>query len=103
MGSLSVERLGQREPVSKHLSASVLEDALKNNKEILNTGFFILNQDKEEISIKSLESIDGVKENLENTIFAFVDPSSVEDPGWILRNYITFLARKLYENFKKII
>ncbi len=104
MGSISVERLGQREPVSKHLSTPALENVLRNNKEILNTGFFILNEDKEEISVKSLESIDGLKkENIENTIFAFLDPSSVEDPGWILRNYITFIARKLYEYYQKTI
>lgn len=92
-----MEKLSKFQPVSEHFDVSTLEDALRNNKEILATGFFLLRQGmNSEISIRSLENIGELNDsNISSTTFGFLDPSSIEDPGWVLRNYVTFLVRKL--------
>ncbi|CAL8093061.1 unnamed protein product [Orchesella dallaii] len=96
--SISVEKQGPYEPLLEYFkNVTQVESVFSNSKEVLSAGFFIVNKTAtgQEISVKSLEALDEPGNNVENVIFGFVDPSSFKDPGWILRNYVAFIVRKL--------
>ncbi|ODM99826.1 Ubiquitin-like modifier-activating enzyme ATG7 [Orchesella cincta] len=96
--AISVERLGPSEPVLEYFkNCTQVKSVFSSSKETLSAGFFIVNKSEtgQDVSVKSLESIDEASKSLENVIFGFIDPSSLEEPGWVLRNYLTFIIRKL--------
>lgn len=93
VGSISVEKTSQFESVSTHFDSS-LEELLKANKAVVNTGFFTVLKQNGSASIEPLKNL-SQDTALSDLTFGFLDPSSLEDPGWILRNYITYIVRKL--------
>lgn len=96
ISSVSIERIGSYQPLSEHFSRlDKLDDTFNRSKEILAEGFFVVHQASEQPILKTLESLKEAETDINNVIFGFLDPSSVEDPGWILRNYITFIVKKL--------
>ena len=67
-----------------------LTAAIKQNEEVVTSGFFLLNHTEADVEVRPLTS-----EKRRDDIYGFLDTSSVETyPSWVIRNYIAYIIRR---------
>ncbi|XP_064614814.1 LOW QUALITY PROTEIN: ubiquitin-like modifier-activating enzyme ATG7 [Liolophura sinensis] len=67
------------------------------------TGFFMISEDKESLTVEKLSSVKTYLEKSQRVILGFADPSNLEAyPGWTLRNFLCLASYQWGEKLQQV-